>query len=99
VPDPGERRGPIAKTIRTQICVDAGMPRVRSQTNNPHHLRFAQPRALGCKVSDEFTVPVVASVTMNYISGLNVDPVPAALALWRRSHPIATSLQGGHDEN
>ena len=25
---------------------------------DPHHLRFAQPRALGRKVSDEFTVPV-----------------------------------------
>jgi len=24
----------------------------------PHHLRFAQARALGLKVSDEFTVPV-----------------------------------------
>ena len=26
--------------------------------SDPHHLRFAQPRALGLKVSDEFTVPL-----------------------------------------
>ena len=26
--------------------------------SDPHHLRFAQPRALGMKVSDEFTVPL-----------------------------------------
>ena len=26
--------------------------------SDPHHLRFAQPRALGVKVSDEFTVPL-----------------------------------------
>ena len=26
--------------------------------SDPHHLRFAQPRALGRKVSDEYTVPV-----------------------------------------
>ena len=28
------------------------------QPSDPHHLRFAQPRALGLKVSDEFTVPL-----------------------------------------
>ena len=28
------------------------------QPSDPHHLRFAQPRALGMKVSDEFTVPL-----------------------------------------
>jgi uncharacterized protein with PIN domain len=28
------------------------------EPSDPHHLRFAQPRALGRKVSDEFTVPV-----------------------------------------
>jgi hypothetical protein len=26
--------------------------------SDPHHLRFIQPRALGRKVSDEFTVPL-----------------------------------------
>ena len=26
--------------------------------SDPHHLRFAQPRAVGLKVSDEFTVPL-----------------------------------------
>jgi hypothetical protein len=30
----------------------------REQPSDPHHLRFAQPRALGLKVSDEFTVPL-----------------------------------------
>jgi hypothetical protein len=30
----------------------------RRQPSDPHHLRFAQPRALGLKVSDEFTVPL-----------------------------------------
>jgi Rad52/22 family double-strand break repair protein len=28
------------------------------QPSDPHHLRFAQPRGLGMKVSDEFTVPL-----------------------------------------
>lgn len=29
-----------------------------AQPSDPHHLRFAQPRAIGLKVSDEFTVPL-----------------------------------------
>jgi hypothetical protein len=29
----------------------------RGLPSDPHHLRFAQSRALGRKVSDEFTVP------------------------------------------
>jgi hypothetical protein len=33
---------------------------------DPHHLRFAQSRALGRKVSDEFTVPL-ASLTMRCV--------------------------------
>jgi hypothetical protein len=31
------------------------------QPSDPHRLRFAQPRALGRKVSDEFTVPLCRS--------------------------------------
>ena len=30
----------------------------RRTPSDPHHLRFAEPRALGCKVSDEFAVPL-----------------------------------------
>ena len=58
------RRRVAAKTIRlrdkehckfvaTQPCVVCG--RTPSEA---HHIRFAQPRALGRKVSDEYTVPV-----------------------------------------
>ena len=58
------RRRVAAKTIRlrdkehckfvaTQPCVLCG--RTPSEA---HHIRFAQPRAIGRKVSDEYTVPV-----------------------------------------
>src|SRR5215204_4661188 len=59
------RRGRVAaKTIRlrdkehrkfvaTQPCLVCGRTPA-----DAHHLRFAQPRALGRKVSDEFTVPL-----------------------------------------
>ena len=41
------------KFIAAQPCLICGR-----QPSDPHHLRFAQPRALGLKVSDEFTVPL-----------------------------------------
>ena len=41
------------KFVAAQPCLICGR-----QPSDPHHLRFAQPRALGLKVSDEFTVPL-----------------------------------------
>src|SRR5262249_14699043 len=41
------------KFVASQACVVCGrLP------SDPHHLRFVQPRALGVKASDEFTVPL-----------------------------------------
>jgi hypothetical protein len=97
---PGRRRRVAAKTIRlrdkehcnyvtTQPCVVCG--RTPSEA---HHIRFAQPRALGCKVSDEYTVPVCRlhhrelhryGDEASWWVGVNVDPRPVALELWRRS--------------
>jgi hypothetical protein len=39
--------------VASQLCLICGR-----QPSDPHHLRFAQPRAIGLKVSDEFTVPL-----------------------------------------
>jgi ERF superfamily len=97
---PGRRL--VAKTIRLrdkhhtrfvsrQPCVVCGRTPA-----DPHHLRFAQPRALGRKVSDEYTVPVCRTHhrelhsygdEASWWAGVNVDPVPIALALWRRTRP------------
>jgi hypothetical protein len=41
--------------VARQACLACGR-----QPSQAHHLRFAQPRALGRKVSDEFTVPLCA---------------------------------------
>jgi hypothetical protein len=41
------------KFVASQPCLICGR-----QPSDPHHLRFAQPRAMGLKVSDEFTVPL-----------------------------------------
>jgi hypothetical protein len=41
------------KFVASQPCLICGR-----QPSDPHHLRFAQSRAMGLKVSDEFTVPL-----------------------------------------
>ena len=81
------------KFVARQACVVCGRTPAEA-----HHLRFAQPRALGRKVSDEYTVPVCRlhhrelhryGDEASWWAGVNVDPVPIALELWRRSRPGA----------
>ena len=61
------------------------------QPSDPHHLRFAQPRALGLKVSDEFTVPLCrdhhrqlhqAGNEVAWWHNLSIKPLEIAKALW-----------------
>jgi hypothetical protein len=64
---------------------------------DPHHLRFVQRRALGRKVSDEFTVPLCRihhrelHRQMNeeaWWSQVNIDPKAAALGFWQRTRGL-----------
>jgi hypothetical protein len=68
--------------------------------SDPHHLRFAQSRALGRKVSDEFTVPLCRGHHREvHLSGdeaawwenAGIDPTVAARALWLETHPLPTT--------
>jgi len=65
--------------------------------SDPHHLRFAQSRALSRKVSDEFTVPLCRThhraVHRCGNEGLwwrntGTDPLVAARTLWLETHPL-----------
>ena len=80
------------KFVATHPCVVCG----RTPTE-AHHIRFAQPRALNRKVSDEYTVPVCRlhhrelhryGDEASWWAAVNVDPLPIALELWRRSQPF-----------
>jgi hypothetical protein len=52
--EPKRRRDKVhLRFVASQPCLVCGR-----HPSDPHHLRFAQPRALGVKVSDEFTVPL-----------------------------------------
>jgi hypothetical protein len=64
---------------------------------DPHHLRFAQGRALGRKVSDEFTVPLCRGHHREvhrcgdeaaWWAKVGVEPLAVANALWRETHPL-----------
>jgi hypothetical protein len=97
------RRRIAAKTIRLrdkehckfvakQPCVVCGRTPAEA-----HHIRFAQPRALNRKVSDEYTVPVCRlhhrelhryGEEASWWAGVNLDPLSIALELWRRSRSL-----------
>ena len=75
--------------------------------SDPHHLRFAQSRGLGRKVSDEFTVPLCRGHHREVHRGgdeaawwhkAGIDPMIAARSFWLETHPLpsATLKIGGH---
>jgi ERF superfamily protein len=77
------------KFVTRQPCLVCG--RLPSDS---HHLTFAQPRALGHRVSDEFIIPVCrihhrelhrSGDEATWWQKLNIDPIPAALRLWRHT--------------
>ena len=77
------------KFVATQPCIVCGrMPA------EAHHIRFPQPRALGRKVSDEYTVPVCRlhhrdlhtyGDEASWWAAVSIDPLPIAIQLWRKS--------------
>ncbi len=80
------------KFVAKQPCLICG--RIPS---DPHHLRFVQARALGCKVSDEYTVPLCRGHHRElHRSGAEevwwlkaaIDPVAIARTLWLETHPL-----------
>jgi DNA recombination protein Rad52 len=79
------------KFIAAQPCLICGR-----QPSDPHHLRFAQPRAIGLKVSDEFTVPLCRGhhrqlhQTGNEVAwweDLQINALEIARGLWEQTHP------------
>jgi hypothetical protein len=81
--------------IAQQPCLICG----RKQSD-PHHLRYLQPRALGCKASDEFAVPLCrshhravhrAGEEPAWWKAAGIDPAKVARQLWQQ-----TRLQVAH---
>ena len=78
------------KFVASQPCLVCGR-----QPSDPHHLRFAQPRAIGLKVSDEFTVPLCrghhrelhqVGNEEGWWAKYQIDVLAMAKQLWEQNH-------------
>jgi hypothetical protein len=91
---------PPRKRSKAHLLFVGGQPCMvcRQAPCDAHHLKFAQPRALGRKVSDEFTVPLCRRHHQDlhrhgnekaWWTNLQLDPLPIAKELWHASpiHP------------
>ena len=81
--------------VAKQPCLICGR-----RPSDPHHLRFAQHRALGRKVSDEFTVPLCRGHHREvhrwgdeaaWWKKAGIDPTLPARSLWLETHPLPTT--------
>jgi ERF superfamily len=77
------------KFVSRQACLVCGRT-----PSDPHHLTFMQLRALGHRVSDEFTVPVCRihhrelhrqGDEAAWWDKVHIDPLPVALRLWQHT--------------
>jgi hypothetical protein len=84
------------KFVASQACLVCGR-----QPSDPHHLRFAQPRALGMKVSDEFTVPLCrghhrqlhqAGNEVAWWEDLDINALEIAKGLWEQTRPKSATM-------
>ena len=94
-PSPKPRRNRDKDHLRfisRQPCTVCGR-----QPCEAHHIRFAQPSALGRRVSDEFTVPLCRlhhrelhriGNERSWWEQLNIDPLPIALRFWQQTKGV-----------
>jgi hypothetical protein len=89
--------------VASQPCLVCGR-----QPSDPHHLRFAQPRALGLKVSDEFTVPLCrghhrqlhqAGNEVAWWENLKINALPIAKGLWEQTRPKPAAADSHPNED
>jgi hypothetical protein len=75
--------------VATHACLVCGR-----EPSDPHHVRFAQPKGLGQKVSDEFVVPLCRThhrevhntgKEQDWWTKNGIDPIKIASELWRES--------------
>jgi hypothetical protein len=93
LPEPKRHRNKEhLRFVAQQPCLVCGRT-----PSDPHHLRFAQARALGRKVSDEFVVPLCRSHHRalhrvgnepGWWQGAGIDPLVVARQLWGQSRLI-----------
>jgi hypothetical protein len=91
LPEPKRHRNrEHLRFVAQQPCVVCGR-----KPSDPHHVRYAQPRALASKVSDEFAVPLcrIHHRALHRVGDerawwkkAGIDPISVARGLWNESH-------------
>ena len=105
--DPGEQTvtvitKPVRERDREHLKFVASRPcLVCGRTpSDAHHIKFAEQRAMGRKVSDRFTVPVCRlhhrelhrrGNERAWWENQGIDPLPVAATLWVRTHKAVTA--------
>ena len=94
LPEPRRRRDKDhLRYVASQPCILCG-----AAPSDAHHVRFAQPTAMGRKVSDEFTVPLCRAHHREvhaegkesaWWHDMGIDPLPIARELWVESQARA----------
>jgi hypothetical protein len=90
-----ERDRDHLRFVASQPCLVCGRT-----PSDPHHIKFAEPRAMGRKVSDRFTVPVCRlhhrelhrrGNERHWWRKNEIDPLAIAANLWAATHALAPS--------
>lgn len=83
--------------VASQNCLICGR-----SPSHAHHVKIAEPRAMGRKVGDQWTVPLCAfhhralhdaGNEQNWWESMKVDPLATAEALWHKSKPGPSVVQ------
>jgi ERF superfamily len=96
-----ERDREHLKFVAAQPCLLCGRT-----PSDAHHIKFAEQRAMGRKVSDRFTVPICRLHHRElhrqgnegaWWESQGIDPLAIAANLWARTHTIALSANRAGD--
>jgi ERF superfamily len=98
-----ERDREHLKFVASQPCLICGRT-----PSDPHHIKFAEQRAIGRKVSDRFTVPICRlhhrelhrkGNERAWWEKQEIDPLPAAASLWAKTHAVSSAAINIDGEN
>jgi hypothetical protein len=90
-----ERDRDHLKFVTSQPCLVCGRT-----PSDAHHIKFAEQRAMGRKVSDKFAVPICRlhhrelhrrGNERAWWQTQGIDPLPIATSLWEKTHAVASS--------
>ena len=91
----GERERDHLKFVTSQPCLVCGRT-----PSDAHHIKFAEQRAMGRKVSDRFAVPICRLHHRElhrrgnervWWQNQGIDPLGVAATLWARTHAVASA--------